>query len=159
MKRSKQTASLYSLTEFAYLLLFIFIGASAILFVRYVKSEETVASLKKETAFLQKMLDEKKDGAVPCWKRPDAKIPKIAGKVIIHSIFFFTVQNHAKTGMDTAESGLKKTILQSFKEDMAYAHKRKCYIRVKIINKTNDYSLYKKVAEKVKALDIVVVNE
>lgn len=96
MRRNRQTASMYSLTEFAYLLLFIFIGASVILFVRIKKDEETISGLKKETEFLQKMLDEKKDGAVPCWKRPDSPVPKEAGTVIIHSMFSYTVRHHSK---------------------------------------------------------------
>lgn len=165
MKRNKQTASLYSLTEFAYLLLFVFIGAAVIMFVQIRQDRQTIAGLKQETEFLQKMLDEKKDGAVPCWKRPDSPVPEIAGTVVIHSTFLYTVQHHKKgerevmiTDSGKAEEQLKEVLRQVFWEDTAYAGKKKCYVRVKIVNETNDYSLYKNLASVFKSLGIVVVN-
>ncbi|MCK5675325.1 MAG: hypothetical protein KAH95_18225, partial [Spirochaetales bacterium] len=164
-RKSNSTAMIYSLTEFSYLLLFIFIGASVIIGGEYLKTkklneefiaqidalETEAAAMKEEIQFLEDTLKELENGVVPCWKRPDSPVPEIAGTIIIRNFIDYTIVHHSGNKRDisvldedtTAENReeakynhLKKVLTQVFKEDMAYAASKNCYIRVKIENHT-----------------------
>jgi len=179
---------IYSLTEFSYLLLFIFIGASVIIGSKYMETREEnkilhlqVENLEKETlkmkgkiTSLEKTLKELKNGVVPCWKRPDAPVPEIAGTIIIRNFVEYSIVHHSGTRLDISAledesfaenreeakySNLKKILTKVFKKDMAYAASKNCYIRVKIENHTSSYALYRKYADVLKAMSIVLVNE
>ncbi|MDA3937810.1 MAG: hypothetical protein PF693_00680 [Spirochaetia bacterium] len=187
-RKSSSTAMIYSLTEFSYLLLFIFIGASVIIGGEYLKIKklntellvqisvlETEAeSMKEEIEFLENTLKELENGVVPCWKRPDSPVPEIAGTIIIQNFIEYTVAHHSGlskniselpegTALDNREEAkyeyLQKLLTEVFKDDMAYAASKNCYIRLKIENHTSSYDLYRKYADVLKTLKIVLVNE
>ena len=187
-RKSSSTAMIYSLTEFSYLLLFIFIGASVIIGGEYLKTkklndellvridelETEATSMKEEIKFLEDTLKELENGVVPCWKRPDSPVPEIAGTIIIRNFVEYTIVHHSggkrdisaleeETSTENREeakyNNLKKVLTQVFKDDMAYAASKNCYIRVKIENHTSSYSLYRKYADVLKAMRIVLVNE
>ena len=187
-RKSNSTAMIYSLTEFSYLLLFIFIGASVIIGGEYLKIQELntqyivkideleteAAGMKKEIQFLEDTLKELENGVVPCWKRPDSPVPEIAGTIIIRNFARYTIVHHSGSKRDisalddetpsenreeTKYIYLKKVLTEMFKEDMAYAASKNCYIRVKIENHTSSYALYRKYADVLKEMKIVLVNE
>ncbi len=187
-RKSSSTAMIYSLTEFSYVLLFIFIGASVIIGGEYLKTKalnegfivrinelETEAeSMKKEILFLEDTLKELENGVVPCWKRPDSPVPEIAGTIIIRNFIEYTVVHHSGlsrdiselpegTGLENREEAkyeyLQKILTEVFKDDRAYAASKNCYIRLKIENHTSSYALYRKYADVLKTLKIVLVNE
>lgn len=202
-RKSSSTAMNYSLTEFSYLLLFIFIGASVIIGSEYMKTREVNKILhhqvdnlekenlkmKREITFLEKTLKKLKNGVVPCWKRPGSPVPEIAGTIIIRNFVDYSIVHHSgtirnfvdhsivhhsgfrrdisaladETSTENSEeakySNLKKVLTEVFKDDMKYARSKNCYIRVKIENHTNSYNLYRKYADVLKALKIVLVNE
>ena len=187
-RKSSSTAMIYSLTEFSYLLLFIFIGASVIIggeclktkelnteyIVRIDKLETEAIGMKEEIQFLEDTLKELENGVVPCWKRPDSPVPEIAGTIIIRNFVEDTIVHHSgskrdisaledETPAENREEAkyiyLEKMLTEMFKEDMAYAVSKNCYIRVKIENQTSSYALYRKYADVLKALKIVLVNE
>ena len=187
-RKSSSTAMTYSLTEFSYLLLFIFIGATVITGGIYLKTKELntellfkiieletdAESMKDEILFLENTLKDLENGVVPCWKRPDSPVPEIAGTIIIRNFVEYTIVHHS--GLSRAVSDLpegtalenrgeakykylQKILIEVFKDDMAYAASKNCYIRVKIENHTSSYDLYRKYADVLKALKIVLVNE
>ena len=187
-RKSSSTAMIYSLTEFSYLLLFIFIGASVIIGGEYLKTkdlnndllvqidelETEAANMKEEIQFLEDTLKELENGVVPCWKRPDSPVPEIAGTIIIRNFIEYSIVHHTGSKRDISAleediapetreeakyNNLKKVLTQVFKDDMAYAASKNCYIRVKIENHTSSYALYRKYADVLKAMRIVLVNE
>jgi hypothetical protein len=187
-RKSSSTAMIYSLTEFSYLLLFIFIGASAIIGGEFFKAKELndkllvqiddleteAAGMKEEIQFLEDTLKELENGVVPCWKRPDSPVPEIAGTIIIRNFIEYSIVHHTgskrdisvldyETPSENREEAkyiyLKKVLTEIFKDDMAYAASKNCYIRVKIENHTSSYALYRKYADALKAMKIVLVNE
>ncbi len=187
-RKSSSTAMIYSLTEFSYLLLFIFIGASVIIGGEYLKIKELntgfiirideleteSANMKEEIQFLEDTLKELENGVVPCWKRPDSPVPEIAGTIIIRNFARYTIVHHSGSKRDISAledetptenreeakyNYLKKVLAEIFKDDMAYATSKNCYIRVKIENHTSSYALYRKYAAVLKTLRIVLVNE
>ncbi len=187
-RKSSSTAMIYSLTEFSYLLLFIFIGASVIIGGEYLKTkdlnndllvqidelETEAANMKEEILFLENTLKELENGVVPCWKRPDSPVPEIAGTIIIQNYVEYTIVHHTGSKRDSSVldediteenreeakyNYLKRVLAEIFKDDMAYAASKNCYIRVKIENHTSSYDLYRKYAAVLKTLRIVLVNE
>ncbi len=138
------------------------------------KLETEAANMKEEILFLENTLKELENGVVPCWKRPDSPVPEIAGTIIIQNYVEYTIVHHTGSKRDiSALEGetpsenreetkyiyLKKVLTEMFKEDMAYAASKNCYIRVKIENHTSSYALYRKYADVLKAMRIVLVNE
>ncbi len=187
-RKSSSTAMIYSLTEFSYLLLFIFIGASVIIGGEYMKIREInnslnqkidkleneSVSMKKEIEFLENTLKELKNGVVPCCKRPDSPVPEIAGTIIIKNFIEYSLVHHSGQKLDILSlaedipaeereemkyKNLRENLLKMFHKDMAYSKSKNCYIRVKIENHTSSYTLYRKYADVLKALRIVLVNE
>ncbi len=170
MSRSQGSAALvYSQAEFAYILLFIALGALSLLFLQYRAGREEVMFLLERI----EMMEDKKDAAYPCWIRPDGIIPETAGLVVIHSADFIEVtrssggfQEIRLTGDQPADNKNNTrrdrvfTALRSiFQEDNQFASRNRCYIRVKVENRTNDYALYLETAQVLKSLGIVAVNE
>jgi Tfp pilus assembly protein PilZ len=162
-------ALVYSQAEFAYILLFIALGALSLLFLQYRAVKEEVVFLLEQ---IEKM-EEKKDAAYPCWIRPDGIIPRIAGVVVIHSDSLVEIRRsnggfreiRSDGENESADSGrgrrdeLFTALRQMFREDNQFATCNHCYIRVQIENRTNDYSLYLETAQVLRSLGIVAVNE
>jgi len=136
--------------------------------------EKENLKMKKDITFLEKTLKKLKNGVVPCWKRPGSPVPEIAGTIIIRNFVDYSIVHHSgfrrdisalvdETSTENSEeakySNLKKVLTEVFKDDMKYARSKNCYIRVKIENHTNSYNLYRKYADVLKALKIVLVNE
>lgn len=156
----------YSLAEFAYILLFLSFGALVLIAGRYGRAQEEIRALKEEVNFLNEILAEKENAVVPCWRRPDQTIPEIVGTITIHGATRFTLQRSRDNAVEAfaATEGRRDTIMQErltalFQEERAYAEAKNCYIRMRIVNETNNFGLYKGMAEVVARLGIVLVNE
>ena len=169
-RRQGSSALVYSQAEFAYILLFIALGTLSLLFLQYRAAREEVAFLLERI----EMMEDKKDAAYPCWIRPDGIIPEVAGLVVIHSADFIEVtrtdggfQDIRTAGERPASDGSVSTrrdlvfsaIRRIFQEDNQFASRNRCYIRVKVENRTNDYSLYLETSQILRSLGIVAVNE
>ncbi|MFP4491904.1 MAG: hypothetical protein ACLFNZ_10540 [Spirochaetaceae bacterium] len=171
--RRNSTALMFSLSEFSFLLLFIAIGFSGFLYVQYKEAREKnaflyseIRTLTREVHFLNEMLEEKKHAVLPCWRRPEGVIPPLVGTITIHSRNFLTIDRTACDTSYTIEGD--RTTLPSrvsilldrlFDGDMCYADDKSCYLRMNIINQTNNFELYRTIVEIVKKNNIVVVQE
>ena len=164
----RSTALAHTQAEFAYILLFIALGALALLFLQYRAAREERAFLLDQIA----RMEEKKNAAYPCWIRPDGFIPKIAGTLVIHSADFAELKRTnggyekivRPEDADAAADWNRRdasfsAIRRTFQQDNQYAVGNRCYIRVKVENRTNDYNLFLETAQVLKSLGIVVVNE
>lgn len=112
------------------------------------------------------MMEDKKDAAYPCWVRPDGIIPEVAGLVVIHSADFMEVtrtdggfQEIRMAGELSRHDQVFSSIRRIFQEDNQFASRNRCYIRVRVENRTNDYALYLETAQILRSLGIVAVNE
>ena len=164
MARQGSTAMAHTQAEFAYVLLFLALGALALLFLQYRIAREERAFLLDQIS----SMEEKKDAAYPCWTRPDGVIPKLAGTLVIHSADRLelsrtngvTVEIQAGAQSDWDRRGeVFSATRRTFQQDNQYAAGNRCYIRVKVENRTNDYNLFLETAQVLKSLGIVVVNE
>ena len=161
-RRGGSPALVYSQAEFAYILLFIALGALALLFLQYRAAKEEVIFLLERI----EEMEEKKDAAYPCWIRPDQIIPKIAGRVVIHSADFIELtrtnggsREIRVVDADSRRDEVLSALRSMFREDTEFGSCNHCYIRVQVENLTNDYSLYLETAQVLRSLGIVVVNE
>ena len=169
-RRGNSSALAHTQAEFAYILLFIALGALAFLFLQYRAAREERAFLLDQIA----RMEEKKDAAYPCWLRPDGVIPEIAGNIVIHSSGFAElnrtnggtveirrpVENINPDGSSWARrDAIFSEVRRMFQQDNQYASGNRCYIRVRVENHTNDYNLFLETAQVLKSLGIVVVNE
>jgi len=179
-RRSGSEAMLYSLSEFSYILLFLAVGAATLLYGRYEtverRNRELAASntelraqvdeLKVEVDFLNELLAEKKYGVVPCWRRPEGVIPRVAGTITIVMSSEFTIYRAAcgksitvHPSYDDREALLERTIAGLFEQDLAYAREKNCYIRMSIENRTGSFHIYSDVLSVLSSLGIVVANQ
>jgi hypothetical protein len=165
-RRQGSTAALYTQAEIAYLLVFVFAGSLSLLFLQYRAAREEVAFLLE---LIEKM-EYKKNAAYPCWIRPDGVIPEVAGTLIIHSPEYTEVSRtnggsgKIDTSIDTGGQAARRDALftnvrRLFQEDNQFASRNRCYIRVKVENRTNDYALFLETAQVLKSMGMVVVNE
>ncbi|MBN2657356.1 MAG: hypothetical protein EH225_05295 [Calditrichaeota bacterium] len=168
MRRRTRSGELmaFSLSELAYVLLFLAVGALVFLYNQFGISQQEIAMLKTEVNFLNEILAEKENGVVPCWRRPEAVIPEIVGDIIIHSSREYTIV-HRESGAEEnftvkpedKESYVTARLLAIFAEERAYAKEKKCYIRMKVTNETNDFSLYRDMGQILRKIGVVLVNE
>jgi len=168
-RRGGSQALVYSQAEFAYILLFIALGALALLFLQYRAAKEEVIFLLERI----EMMEDKKNAAYPCWVRPDGIIPQIAGEVEIHSAgrieisrtdggsreILITGEHGSDTPAPARRDQVFSAVRQIFQEDNQFASRNRCYIRVQVVNRTNDYALYLETAQVLRSLGIVAVNE
>ena len=157
----------FSLSEISFILLFISIAASVLLFGQWIKSTKEIENLEKEIVYLQTIIAEKRDAVTPCWKRPDSIIPPIAIEIIIENATSIKII-HYKYGeilLDNLSSNpekdhrkIVKNLNQILSEDLEYANKRRCYIRGKIKNNTNNFNLYKRIADCYLVAEVVLIN-
>ena len=167
MRRGSTSAALhYSLAEFAYIMLFLTAGALFLVYSRYRAAEAEIVSLKQEVSFLNEILAEKENAVVPCWRRPDQTIPEIVGSITILSATRYSLERSSDgTVMAFAatqsmrDKVMEEKILSLFAIERAYAAEKNCYIRMRIENRTNDFSLYKGMAEVLARVGVVLVNE
>jgi len=152
------------------ILLFVALGALALLFLQYRTAREEVAFLLDRIA----QMEERRNAAYPCWVRPDGVIPEIAGVLVIHgpeaselrrtnggSVW---IRRPADGGSAAGEPWNRGDALFSatrrlFQQDNQFASRNRCYIRIRVENLTNDYGLYLETAQVLKSLGIVAVNE
>ena len=116
MKRRQRGsgALFHSLSEFAYIMLFLSLGAAAALFAQNDALEARAAEyaaenerLTAEVAFLTEILEEKRHGVVPCWRRPEEAVSRVVATILIHEEAEFTVtrtanEDSVRIGADTA---------------------------------------------------------
>ncbi|RKX96834.1 MAG: hypothetical protein DRZ90_08135 [Spirochaetes bacterium] len=164
MARQRSTIMAYTQAEFAYVLLFIALGALALLFLQYRIAREERAFLLDQI----EQMEEKKDAAYPCWIRPDGVIPELAGTLVIYSDEWLDLSRINGGHVDIQAGGQTDWVRRDavfsatrrlFQQDNQYATCNHCYIRVKVENRTNNYNLFLESAQVLKSLGIVVVNE
>jgi hypothetical protein len=180
-RRQRGSGALFhSLSEFAYIMLFLSLGAAAALFaqnrllearaVDYAAENERLAA---EVAFLTEILEEKRHGVVPCWRRPEGAVPKVVATIVIHDRTSFTVtrtasESSVRVGVQKAAADavredprekLDERVRSLLAEDLRYAGAKSCYLRVAIENETNDYALFEDVASVVTGAGMVVARE
>ena len=183
-RRQRGSGALFhSLSEFAYIMLFLSLGAAAALFAQNraleARAEEYAVEnerLTAEVAFLTEILEEKRHGVVPCWRRPEEAVPKVVATIVIHDEAEFSVTRTASgqsvqigagkaaaAAVETPAGGPRERLDASVRsllaEDLRYAGARTCYLRVAIENETNDYALYEEVAEVVTGAGMVVARD
>jgi hypothetical protein len=171
-KRKESQSIYYSMTEFAYILLFLAIGISTILFFRYKNLVIELDQVQKEKEALEhdneKLLKElkdllkKKDAYPACSKIPDSQIPNTIARVVVDNETTYAIYNYVKSDLSHEKTTIyrslqnkkyidKTQIFQKFetdiknlfKEERQYARKNECYLLVDFENNTNDYSLFK----------------
>ncbi len=110
--RRNSDAFLFSLSEFAFILLFVLIAFGVVLFTLYAEAltelsayEQKVEELNAEVAFLSERLAELEGGVVPCWRRPDQTIPRSVGRITIHTERRFSIDPAAGTADAGSTSG------------------------------------------------------
>lgn len=171
--RGDSTVLHYSLAEFAYILFFLSIGVLTLLFVRYMTAQEenaklqlTVTELEEEVEFLNEILAEKENAIVPCWRRPDGVIPELVGTITINSPVEMELEHAGNGELRRIETPpeerteiLTGELLRLLRDERVYAEVKNCYIRMRIVNETNDFSLFREAAEVLKRIGVVLVNE
>lgn len=170
-RRNSSEAFLFSLSEFAFILLFVLIGLSMLLFVSYTEAQQQVAEqeqhieeLNEEVVFLQDRLEELEGGVVPCWRRPDGTIPRTVGLISIHDENEFSVMDaegreQAAIELDeeqSLDSEMRPELREIWAEERQYAQENRCYLRVDVENETEGFSVYREVLDVVRSLGIVV---
>ncbi|TVR34680.1 MAG: hypothetical protein EA404_02115 [Spirochaetaceae bacterium] len=174
MKRSRSDVMHYSLSEFAFILLFLAAGALALLYARYAAAEQLnaeyqsrIAELTAEIDFLGELLAETQYGVVPCWRRPDGGIPAVVGTLTIHAPGSLSAERtlggrtlaiEAADG-DSRAALIRATLAELFAAELAYADQKNCYLRLVIENRTDSYAHYRDLTSIVSRGNLVVVNE
>lgn len=174
----RSDAMLYSLSEFAYILLFLSMGAAVLLYGRSVRAEREaeeltvrvaelqgeVEELTTEVNFLNELLAEKRYGVVPCWKRPEGVVPPVAGTVTINFSDEFVLKRNSsgravtvRPSYDERKQVLEVALSRLFASDLAYAESKNCYLRVTIENNTGSFHIYSDVLDVLGSLGFVVV--
>jgi hypothetical protein len=175
---------LYSLSEFAFILAFVFIAASAILArnlivslgeqkilserlaqstVRIGQLNDRIDVLEKQKYELEKRIYELENGNVPCWKRPGGTIPEVAGRIIILDSTSFMIW-HYESGNTLVQAisrnarsdVLRENLGRLFSSSLVYADVMNCYIRVEIENRTMSYPLYEELEAIVTSMGMVI---
>ncbi|MFP4384068.1 MAG: hypothetical protein ACLFSE_08460 [Spirochaetia bacterium] len=164
-KRKGSDIIYYTFSEFAFLLLFLSLGAGAAVTVSYLDAKQIIEDKTREIEVLNELLADKRYGVVPCWKRPEGAVPEITGTVTIHGGTLLTVLHHAgKSSQVTFQPGNLKekliaTVSGMFREEQAFAEKKSCYLRFTVINETNSYELYHAVSRCLSDIGMVIVDE
>ncbi|OQY34672.1 MAG: hypothetical protein B6241_03790 [Spirochaetaceae bacterium 4572_59] len=177
MSTYKSSAALhYSMAEFAWILFFLASAASIILYAEELRLQDLNRELLSQNESLIEEVDdlsfrlaEKENAVMPCWKRPDSLIPEIVGTIIIEGSRMIRFSHYSREetvltlSREDSTFGLsikvRAVLLKQFQWEREYAAQRNCYLRMKIINHTERYSLYQEVAEVLNGLGIVVVQE
>jgi hypothetical protein len=168
MIRSRRKGSdiiYYSFSEFAFLLLFLSIGAGAAVTVSYLEARKVIEEQAREITVLNELLADKRYGVVPCWKRPEGAVPEVAGTVTIHSGSRLTVRHHSGQQAElvfrygTLKEQLIPAVGRLFKGEQVYAAEKNCYLRFTVVNETNSYELYHTVSRSLSEIGMVVVDE
>lgn len=164
--RGRSEAMLFSLTEFAFVLLFLCIAGLGVLYAAYDAGNRQahlmrarVDTLETEVVFLQELLDEKQYGVVPCWRRPEQKVAPLIGSVRILGPNAYTVEHRSGVARDSLPEELIPNVLELFAPDIRYASEMNCYLRVAVDNTTNSFAYYRRVADELRNHGLVVVNE
>lgn len=96
--RRSSDALLHSISEFAYILVFVTIGAALVLYAgtqesrrRAEELEEDNRQLRQQVASLNEILQDKRYGVVPCWRRPEGQIPRVVAVISILDQSFFQI--------------------------------------------------------------------
>lgn len=169
MKDNELMAITFS--EFAYVLLFVALGAAALLFTRvnaartelsfcYAQTEQ----LRSEVSGLNELLEETRYGVVPCWRRPERAVPPVSLAVVIESNGALRLGTPDRKPVDLGvgeaadETAVRQAVIALIAEQQAYAAERACYLRVTVENRTTDFVPYRRVTETLRAIGLVVVN-
>ena len=176
MTSSTTDAFSFSLAEFVWILFFLAMGGMTLLYTHSRSLQQEVLQLKEDKASLQAenmiikaRLEELEGGVIPCWKRPGSPVPELVGQIIIDSprmIRIIPYRGREKSillsGDDSGTQGfasLKAYLLKQYDSEKKYASENNCYLRIKVINHTERYSLFQETAAVLKSLNIVVVQE
>lgn len=176
----RSDAMLYSLSEFAYILLFLAMGAAVLFYGRTLEAQRRAAVLAEEVTgllaeveelstevdFLNELLAEKRYGVVPCWKRPEGVVPPVVGTLTIrYSDEFILYRTSSgktvtvRTDYESRKVLLEEVIGDMFAPDLAYATQKNCYLRMTIENNTGSFHIYSDVLDVLGRLGIIVVTQ
>lgn len=176
--RGKSDALHYSLAEFSWILLFLAIGALVLiafqlsrerarvdgLEAQVVELQEKNGELIREVNVLNELLAEKKNGVVPCWRRPEGVVPKLMGTIRIQGRDDVLL-SRSRDGEDRKltlgekerQESLIKALTDLFYRELAYAREKNCYVRLRIVNETNSFKFYQEASDAATEAGIVVV--
>lgn len=175
---SNSEALHYSLAEFSWILFFLALGASVLITVRLVETGEEAACLSRELSLLtekneqltrdinilNELLAEKKNGVVPCWRRPEGVVPELMGTITIagrDDLLIHRSRDDRSRRLVLKDSGRQDAIIgmltELFSGELSYSRERNCYLRLRIINETNSFKFYEEAADAAAKAGIVVV--
>ena len=172
-RRRSSDAFLFSLSEFAFILLFVLVAFGVVLFTLYAEAlaeleayEQRVEELTAEVTFLSERLEELEGGVVPCWRRPDATIPRTVGLITIHTGRDYSISPAADSPERTVAleleeeepvaEAMRAELRPLFAAELQYAAEHNCYLRVEVENETDEFPVYRELVEAVRSLGIVV---
>jgi len=161
-KTGKDTAFHYSLAEFAYILFFLCIAVLAYTGHRYALERQERVRLAAEVIRLTEVIARLENGNVPCFKKEDSPIPEFIAVITIKSRTRLTIAcadgrvEAVGAPLEDLPRIMEKKVAQLFARETAYRDQYGCYLRVQIVNETNDYSLYKNLSDIMRTLGIIV---
>jgi|GEM_PF-7128238 len=179
-RKGSQSAVWVSMSEFAYVLVFLSLGGAAILYVALVDTQvrlrmseeqmeqanERIAKLTMEVEFLQEILREKENAVVPCWRRPDAFVPEVVAIVTITGAGTATIEVAGRANTITVfgkpevfSKQLRDAVATSMQAYLEYAGVRDCYLRVRVNNETESFAVYEEVVAVLTDLNLVIAND
>lgn len=158
----RDTAFHYSLAEFAYILFFLCFAVLSYTGFLYLREKGETARLSAEVIRLTEVIARLENGNVPCFKKEDSPIPEFIAVITIKSRTRLTItcadgRVEAVGAPPEALPGImEKKVAQLFARETAYRDQYGCYLRVQIVNETNDYGLYRNMADIMRSLGIIV---
>lgn len=183
--KQQSGAMIYSFSELAFLLFMIALVAAAVLFEqeRHARREaaalaeerdtlllhqdvltEKIGGLEEQVDYLNGELERYLGGNVPCDRRWGTSIPRVVGRVDIQRLTQYRLVNHrtqqvtAFSSEDRAVPGAIVELTRDlFRDELAYAQRNTCYIRVEVANETNNFALFREVDSTLRRINIVPV--
>lgn len=183
--KQQSGAMIYSFSELAFLLFMIALVAAAVLFEqeRHARREaaalaeerdtlllhqdvltEKIGGLEEQVDDLNKEIERLLGGSVPCDQRRGTSIPAVAGRVDIQRLTQYRLVNHRTQQVTTFSSedravpgAIVELTRDLFRDELAYAQRNTCYIRVAVANETNNFALFREVDSTLRRINIVPV--
>ena len=175
-KRRPGASMYYSLAEYAYVILFLTIGISAFLHAENNRQREENEELERRLAqqhltiqelqFELEKLREKEKAQLPCDAIEGPEIGNIVGVLTIKSTAAFEIVSVESSETRSIENirealalaVLRDTVNEMFGELMSFADTNECFLRIRLLNETNDHSLYLKYKSALGVSGMVIVD-
>ncbi len=124
----------------------------------------TISGLEEEVDYLNAELERYLGGNVPCDRRWGSPIPWLVGRVHIQRLTEYSLLNHETQRSATFSSeeravpgALVELARDLFLDELRFARAYSCYIRVEIVNETNNFALFREVDTVLRRINIVPV--